>query len=290
MAIGKKICLQLFEMVVFAVVLGVLPPATAVFAQATVDKPGASAGAKDKKAVAEKAKPPAGPAMGLGPKAVKAGKDDKSQAPPTPPGKGPKGEVFKGPKDDKGAKAERPKAEKGSVPEAKPEIPKPEEHVAMGVYLKNAAEHAKALFFYAKSNAQLSKELVAEHVEEIGRSLAAAKRHYAVIESAVAADAKMQKHHEAIKDAYTKASELYAALKTEAAKASPDPTAVKDSASGIFSAFRGAERGHKPMKAIHKVKEPTDPPGAGGKPAAPAKAAATSPAPAAPAKAATPAK
>lgn len=285
---GNRVCLKAFQTLLFGVMLGFLVPAMGVFAQVAADKPGASTGAKlEKKAgKEEKGKPPAGDkaAIGLGTKVSKANKEDKTQPPPPFPGKGIKGEGPKGNKEDKG------KDDKG--PEGKPALPKGDDHIALSIYHRNAMEHVKALYQHANSNAQVSKALVTEHVDEIGRSLEAAKRHYAAIEKISAENPKLKARHEALKASHVNASEQLGALKSEAAKPAPDANVIKEKASGVYSALKGAEGEHKPMKGMHKVKDPTEPPANAEKRAKPATAAtpATPAKPAAPAKPPTPAK
>ncbi len=156
------------------------------------------------------------------------------------------------------AKGEEAKESKAEA--AKEAVSGEEHHHALSAHHANAMEHAKALHHHAATHKMVNKEVAKEHVEEIGKSLEAAKRHHAAIEQATAGDAKLKAHHDAIHAHHATAMQHHAALKAEVEKPAPDSNVLKEHAAGVHHAIKQAEAEHKTLKGKRKVKEPAEPP------------------------------
>jgi hypothetical protein len=159
----------------------------------------------------------------------------------------------------KGGKNENVKGDK--TPEGKVHLIKGEEnHRALSVYHRNAMEHSRALYHYAATSAQLNKELIKEHTNEIGRNIEGAKRHHTVLEKVTAAESDLKERHAAIRMHHAMATENYEALKVEVGKQAPEAKIIKEHAAGVYHALKRAESENIAMKGTRKVTEPVEPP------------------------------
>lgn len=140
---------------------------------------------------------------------------------------------------------------------------KAEDHyLTLAAFYQNALDHVKALYHHAATNPVFNEALANEHVDEICRSLNAAKKHKTAVEQELSArdKADFQDHLDAISKYRAKAKEHYQELDDELFKSKTDPKEVKNIAASLYRDLMKAFEEYKVMRKHAGVPEPVAPP------------------------------
>jgi chromosome segregation ATPase len=143
-------------------------------------------------------------------------------------------------------------------------VPKDEEYYQMmEVHLRNMSDHARMLYHHAatRTSAVLNREVIKEHVNDIGASLEATKKYIARVEAGMT-QAEMTESKAAFDELHAsiaKAEESFKALRTEVEAAEPKLMAIRTHAAGVHHEAEKAVTGEKAIMAKRGIVEPPPP-------------------------------
>lgn len=141
-------------------------------------------------------------------------------------------------------------------------VPKGEEyHHLLMLDVKEAAEHAKSLHHYAKTHAEhFDKAVATKHLDELAKNLDGVQSNMTSLEQELGTDkGTIAPQLDMIKSDEQSSRENLDALKTQMAKATPDPTFVADKSGAIYTSMSSAVEHHHKAMAKRGVKEPPKP-------------------------------
>ncbi len=135
-----------------------------------------------------------------------------------------------------------------------------EYHHAVSVYHKDAVEHAKALYWLARTFPtwpEATQDVAAEHVEDINRDLGRMKRRYGQALTSLTEEEKKPfgMYDKAVREHYKQATVYAQALSDEVAKDTPDPKRIMDLAAGVYQQLEAAEEAHIDIRAKRGVRD-----------------------------------
>lgn len=145
---------------------------------------------------------------------------------------------------------------------ATPKIKAEDHYLALTTFYQNALEHVKVLYNQASNSPKLDEAIANEHLDEVCRSLNAAKKHQAAVEQELSAYDKIdfQDHLDAINKYRAKAKEHYQELDNELFKNKTDPQEVQNIAASLYRDLMKAFDEYKAMRQHAGVPAPIEPP------------------------------
>ena len=134
-----------------------------------------------------------------------------------------------------------------------------EYHHLLMLDVREAAEHAKTLRYYAQAHTRhMDRTVVMKHVDELTKNLDGVREELGKLEQNIEAKDKtlVDTHLATIQSEEQTARQNLDVLKTEAAKDTPDASVIAEKSKAIYAAMTTADEHHRRAMVKRGVQEP----------------------------------